>query len=53
MDISSYFPSDVMNTFNTLFLFITSHNLGKNAKVIKLGIMWPGGTYTGLHIHPY
>jgi len=36
MDISSYFPSDGMNKFNTLFLFITSHNLGKNATLSSL-----------------
>jgi len=53
MDISSYFPSDVMNTFSTLFLFVTSHNLGKDAKVIKLDIMWLSSAYTGLLVHPY
>jgi len=35
MDMSSYFPSDVLNKFNTPLLFVTSHNLDKNAKAIE------------------
>ena len=39
MDMSSCFPSDVMNQFNTPFLFVTSHNLDKNAKAIEPDII--------------
>jgi len=42
MDMDFYFFvsfSDVMNTFDTLFLFITFHDLGKNTNHVKPSVV--------------